>query len=263
VNLYQPEVMDTPEAARFMRLWNTVFDLLPVGVDWPAPLAHPTTESWLLRCPATVTQDHSELGVWSHVIQALGLDRSPNQTGGWPTSRVLVVPDMGPEPEWAVTVYLPQAGSAAVEIVALARNITSEASELEEIPGEPVPTYRSRPKNEPTTIPLDTRRRSLSRDVAETVTATLLQAIETAESSIDEIVIHPTTDYFMAWKGGAGRLCALAESPPPDSLGGRLQALAELLAGFARGEAEEHAVLAQLTAVRELLDSVTAPAVPR
>lgn len=133
VNLYEPDLIVGHEAIRFMRVCNTVFDLLPVNGDWPAPPAAQRLESFfdLVPCAAVVTEYPFDLRLWAHLLEGLDLDAPPNEKGGWPTTRILVTPGWDSESEWVVSIYQPEAGEAIAETVEASTGITAEAYELE------------------------------------------------------------------------------------------------------------------------------------
>lgn len=240
-----------------MRVWNTVFDLLPIGVDWPAPAAAERLESFfnLVPCPAVVSEDPFDLRLWAHVLESLELDASPDEKGGWPAGRVLVTPGWDSEPEWVVSIYQPRDGDAVVEVVEASTGITAEAYDLEPVSDEALGSYEYRLRPDAPAVPIKTHRRAVARPMAEAISSTLFEAIATADYSTDTIVLHPTTFYFMTWKAGVGDICAYAESPPPASLGGHLEELTHQLARYARGVSDPAGLLSHLANVRNAMET--------
>jgi hypothetical protein len=180
------------------------------------------------------------------VLENLNLERSPAESGRWPVARLIVEPTW--QPESAVTVYLPDRGTAIVEAVVASKNISNSNIEMIPVPNEEKPTFRSAPAKDKRKVGMTSFRRAISRELASEISAIFVQNIRSAKEPSEEdarIVLDGTGYRFLAWIHDQGFICGSVYPPDDGTLSAELVSLGETLFQYAKSEQPKSAAKAE------------------
>ena len=168
-------------------------------------------------CDGAISLSRTDLQLQARLVEQLGIDRSPAQSGGWPIFRLVVEPHymVGEKvggAESAIAIYLPDSGDAVVEVAKAERSIRGLNSRFRAVPGK-VETFTFDVRAAQTRVPVTFARGYLSRDVAVALQERGFERIKRArlpDSDKVTIRLHANTYTITAWRLGYGTRCASA-----------------------------------------------------